>query len=538
MTAGIFVRRHWRGLLILAAFWWTASVLQSTPFAVFLWTCAAGLWVYVWAWRRRKALFAETGERRPFWALMRDWWVERGRRATLLRQWDLACQQSGLHVGKNKRTPTLWRLTSTVDGDFTAVIAPGRIGLVVTDVLKAADRIRQIVGCYEVTVTPLPDPAKAKVCFYWKDSISRVLPLTEMPASKAGQIAYGIRQNGLAAVVLLYLSILIGGLTRHGKSNAVKALIADLINKKVPFRLYISDPKGGMELSDFGLRVGEQLGPMQVVEYVTDEAGTVAMVKRAHAAMLERQRTQKTKDHVPSVESPLTIVLLDELLMLSDMLKKGTAGELGKILFTGAASGFVVWANTQVGHEAELGRCRDLFPQRLCFATRTSQTTDTILGTGAESLGARCSQIHVAGVGYSSAEHSQQMERFRGALVTPEDAECLSRGVVPDGMGRRVVTRHQRYAMYHLWSWEDESGARRLLYVGITDGPKRRLAQHAKDKPWWPEVDPSATGIVWLQDEASARREEALAIEGEMPLYNEVHNGGNPTRRRRLRSVA
>lgn len=532
VTTSQWVRTHHREVaaaLLFAAGW---HFTGSLGFTAFVFALAGVVTVYVWAWRRRRAVHAETGQRVSFPGLIRSWAVEVVRRRQLVRQWRLACQQSGLHTGgKSKAWPWLLGLTATVDGDFTALIKPGRIGLVVTDVMKQTDRIRQIVGCHEVTVTPTGSDT-ARVAFYWRDSMSRVLPLADMPMGKAGQVAYGVRRDGSPATILQHMSVLIGGLTRHGKSVAAQALLADLVRKKVPVQLYISDPKGGMELSAFSRFVGQQMGTLRVVEYVTDEAGTVAMVKRAHKAMLDRQKTQATKNHTPSPESPLVVILLDELLLLTDMLRKGTAGELGKILFTGAAAGFVVWANTQVGHEAELGRCRDLFPQRLCFATRTSQTTDTILGTGAESLGARCSQLHVAGVGYSSAEHSQTMERFRGALVTPEDAEALSRGEVPKGMTRRTATQHRRWALYRLWSWEDDDGGRRLLYVGITNEPKRRLAEHAKSKPWWVEVDPAATDIVWLQDEATARREEALTIRTELPLHNAAHNTGNPVRRR------
>lgn len=73
-------------------------------------------------------------------------------------------------------------------------------------------------------------------------------------------------------------------------------------------------------------------------------------------------------------------------------------------------------------------------------------------------------------------------------------------------------------ALYRL---RDQFGT--LLYVGITDVLERRWKDHAKAKPWWPDV--KVRSIEWLPTRGHALSAEAEAIRTERPLYNVVHNG-------------
>jgi len=79
-----------------------------------------------------------------------------------------------------------------------------------------------------------------------------------------------------------------------------------------------------------------------------------------------------------------------------------------------------------------------------------------------------------------------------------------------------------RTALYRL---RDASG--RLLYVGISEAPLRRWAEHSKDKPWWPLV--TTFTLQWFDSRNRALVAEARAIHTEKPLHNVVHNGdANP----------
>ena len=68
-------------------------------------------------------------------------------------------------------------------------------------------------------------------------------------------------------------------------------------------------------------------------------------------------------------------------------------------------------------------------------------------------------------------------------------------------------------ALYRLY---DATGA--LLYVGITTSLKVRMAQHAADKSWWPEV--TRKTVTWCDDRAEAAKAELVAIRAERPLHN------------------
>lgn len=68
-------------------------------------------------------------------------------------------------------------------------------------------------------------------------------------------------------------------------------------------------------------------------------------------------------------------------------------------------------------------------------------------------------------------------------------------------------------AVYRLY---DFAGV--LLYVGISDNPKRRFAQHADDKGWWYLV--VRWTVEWFETRDAAVAAEARAIREECPAYN------------------
>lgn len=67
-----------------------------------------------------------------------------------------------------------------------------------------------------------------------------------------------------------------------------------------------------------------------------------------------------------------------------------------------------------------------------------------------------------------------------------------------------------------------------LLYIGITNSPPDRFAQHATDKPWWPEV--AHISKEWHPTRPAAEHAEQRAIKRERPRYNIEHNLANPHR--------
>ena len=78
-------------------------------------------------------------------------------------------------------------------------------------------------------------------------------------------------------------------------------------------------------------------------------------------------------------------------------------------------------------------------------------------------------------------------------------------------------------SVYRIWGRDGT-----LLYVGSTTRPPgERVAEHAREKPWWGEVGR------WDAQPVADRvllRVEAAAIRSQRPRYNITHNGRNPHR--------
>lgn len=70
-------------------------------------------------------------------------------------------------------------------------------------------------------------------------------------------------------------------------------------------------------------------------------------------------------------------------------------------------------------------------------------------------------------------------------------------------------------ALYRLYAADGT-----LLYVGITHSLSARFAEHALEKPWWPEV--ARKTVAWCNSRTDALRAEAQAIKDEDPVHNIV----------------
>lgn len=74
-------------------------------------------------------------------------------------------------------------------------------------------------------------------------------------------------------------------------------------------------------------------------------------------------------------------------------------------------------------------------------------------------------------------------------------------------------------------------GPERLLYVGISDSPSCRMANHQSDKWWWWLVDKVEWKKCW--DRSAAESQESSAIASEKPLFNKSQSDLCPWERLR-----
>ncbi len=511
------------------------------------------LWLIVWCalrlvlvgvwWNKRRRLLARHSLPAPsFVTTVRTMREERRRIKYVHKQWAAFCSEHGL-TGVGKIVPRLHKITSTVSGDLTAVITPGKIGVKTTAGMTAVERIRsfapglaEVTGCAEVDVRPIRDQHTAIVTFMWTQPLERILPAAELPRAPEGHIAYGIRRDDKPATIVAGLSVLTSGLTGSGKSSLEWAMLADLNRQGINVDLYASDPKGGIELGVLKELKGDRTSSLYVADYCDNALDTKRLIEACERTMKERQaRQQGRKWTVKDAESePLVILLLDECIEVMATMK--TAGptnnkslpltQLKTIISQGRASGVMVIASTQMAQKEVLGDVRDMFAQRLCLATRSAINTDMVLGDGAEAAGAFCSRIvNRPGIGYSFNETQRNYSLFRAAWCDDDDIKRIALGQTPDGMdtghGKGEVNRST--AVYRFYN-----ANRELLYVGITVDLAARWGQHAASKPWWSEVDMSKTLVTWHPSEAEARQIEEREIKTQYPRYNKQHNGSNP----------
>jgi len=259
--------------------WGAFGVVGGTVLECVLVACALTGWV---AWKSKASGAG-------LWGTAQALNVERKQRARLRKQWPLACRAAHLTSPSTGAEPRLRKVRSQGQGTFTAELWCGRIGVPVQDVQKQIVDLAEVVGCREVAVTHR-GPGVAEIAFHWSDPIGRTLPLVEMPAAPRGQLAYGIRHDGTVASVDMARSLFIGGQTGSGKSTVMWALLADAVRTNTPLRLYVADPKGGVELGVLGDVAGKTGGLIEVRQYAVELADIKKMVESFHGAMKKRQK--------------------------------------------------------------------------------------------------------------------------------------------------------------------------------------------------------------------------------------------------------
>jgi hypothetical protein len=125
------------------------------------------------------------------------------------------------------------------------------------------------------------------------------------------------------------------------------------------------------------------------------------------------------------------MVIIDELLLLQAMLKKGVDSPLGEMLAVGRKAAYTLIGCSQLSQKEVIGDVRDLWPQRVALACRSRELTDAILGPGATAGGAEAHRISetMPGTGfkYVAGLHRGYV-RFRGAYIPDEVADVIAAG--------------------------------------------------------------------------------------------------------------
>jgi S-DNA-T family DNA segregation ATPase FtsK/SpoIIIE len=264
------------------------------------------------------------------------------------------------------------------------------------------------------------------------------LPVPEVPDLDGLPLA--LREDGeFYRLRLTGSHVLVAGATNAGKGSVLWSLIRALAGgvRAGLVELWAFDPKGGMELA---------AGAPLFARFAYEDPDSMAGVLE-EAVKRMRQRAARlrgvTRQHTPTVDEPLIVVVVDELAALTAYLTDRKVRDriresLGLLLSQGRAVGVHVVAALQDPRKDVLP-FRDLFPTRIGLRLTEHEQCDMVLGDGARDRGAVCDRIPETspGIGYVVLDGVREPVRVRFSYLTDDDIRDLGRTYrrLPDDQG-------------------------------------------------------------------------------------------------------
>lgn len=450
------------------------------------------------------------------------------------RDWLKAARAAGLTVpapNNQDQAPPLSNLTilSSTGKTIEFHVNPGKIGRTARNIEDKLDTLLAVFGASQGNVTRLT-PGTALVTIGWEERASyrpHSAPYTDTDTDTdqsrpmdLNPLRIDLDNAGAGAYINLTTSCLIGGASESGKSNTVWHLLSELNRLQIPYRLSVIDPAGGVELNDL-----EQSSRTEA--YVDNARDVEKVVTKFRADMYDRfawMKAQGIRTHLVTEERPLKILVIDELLLCADQLKGGAVSPMGDIISVGRKGRYIVWACSQLGQKDVIGSIRDLFPQRACLRTKTQEMTDAILGSGATGDGAKCHRISRPGQGYVFTDQTGDYQSFQAPLIR-ETLAIANGGIAPPTIPvhtrNKKETNDQRPGRTFVYQLYDSPTTDIPCYVGISNNPRRRFAEHRNHPSgWFDSILSQRTEIREYSTREQALKVEALLIQQHNPKYN------------------
>jgi S-DNA-T family DNA segregation ATPase FtsK/SpoIIIE len=292
-------------------------------------------------------------------------------------------------------------LASKYADHFRVRMLPGQT---VADWVNAGPQLATTLNVSEVRVRPAapgrwskkPPRLVIEVTAIRRDALADTIPLPE-PAEVPDLTALPVAttEDGDAyRLRLLGHHVLIGGATGAGKGSVLWSLIVSLAPgvRSGLVRLYGIDPKS----LEFPYGAG------LFNEVIDGQAAAMADALEHFVEVMERRKAQMrgvSRLHVPTVEEPLIVVIVDELAALTAYTtdkeaKKRIDGALALLLSQGRAMAISVVAAAQDPRKEVLGQ-RALFTTRIGMRLNEAADADMLLGSGARARGALCDRIAI-----------------------------------------------------------------------------------------------------------------------------------------------
>ncbi|UPK75693.1 hypothetical protein MU582_03350 [Nocardioidaceae bacterium SCSIO 66511] len=388
----------------------------------------------LWAWRRPEAF-----RQRVVWRLH-----GRLRRFRLRRRWDGVIAGCGLtgkdpdgsvvfpSVGSVVSSPSMDRFLTRIPagqtiGDWTAKADALAVGL-----NAESCRIRtpgRRAGVMPWTRRRGFERRVVRVELIRHDVLSQpVQPfgVAESPALKRLPVA--LTEDGTPyRLRLLGTHLLIVGQTGAGKGS----VLWSIVNHVAP-----GISSGLVRVVGFDPKFNELTMGAPLFHQLYDGDGSVMAdgLERLVAVNDERKKAMRGRSrlHVPTVDEPFYLVLVDELAaliayMADKAAKKRIEAALSTLLTQGRAQAITVVGAVQDPRK-EILSMRDLFPSRVALSLRTSEQVDMVLGDGARERGALCDQIPLAlpGTGYAVVDGVPDPVRLRFPFTSDEQIRALA----------------------------------------------------------------------------------------------------------------
>jgi DNA segregation ATPase FtsK/SpoIIIE, S-DNA-T family len=360
------------------------------------------------------------------------------------RRWQPACVTADLTVRRRtaEYLPELRAVTSTDQVDRLRVrMLPGQT---VLDWSEAGEQLAQTFGVLDVRAHTGRRHEVELLCLV-RDPLDRTVDL--IPGDKTGHVdlsalVVGVREDGQPLTLpVLGSHLLVAGVTGAGKGSVIWATIAALgpAIRDRSVLVWAIDPKGGAELMPgaalfdrfvYGGQTANGAPWQTQIADLLDEAVTAMQTRLAN------MRARGIRKHVPTVDEPLLLLVVDEVASITayvnePALRRRIENAVSLILSQGRAPAVSLLLATQDPRK-EVLVMRDLVPLRVALRT-AEPVADLILGPEARARGARTEQIDPAlpGVGYVLDEGQAEPLRVRFAYADDQAIERLAELFAP-----------------------------------------------------------------------------------------------------------
>ncbi|MEU3455673.1 FtsK/SpoIIIE domain-containing protein [Micromonospora sp. NPDC006766] len=431
--------------LWLALSWWGAKAVgRMTVLAGRYWYVTApatGLtWLYAeYGWAGPALTVGGVGSAAAGWwyghrpsFLRFGWWpvLSRYRRMVYRHRWHAAMATAKLAVAFDRHTVLPVLKTVRCGAGVDVVTVRMVTGQIPDDFAKVAERLAHTFGVRQVKATPSNRPDVVLLHLFRGDPLAKLvrpLPVPAVPEFTA--LPVGRREDGDCYDLRLFgTQVLVVGATGSGKGSViwsvVRSLAAGVASGLV--QIWGLDPKGGMELG---------MGAPMFTRFARkDYAAMCELIEEAATVAKDRAANLygRTRQHTPTPDEPLIVLVIDELANLTAyltdrQLKDRIKAALSILLSQGRAVGVHVVAAIQDPRK-EVLPFRDLFPTRIGLRLAEAAQVDLVLGDGMRDRGALCDRIpqSLPGVGFVAIDGNPTPMRVRFSYLTDDEIRDMA----------------------------------------------------------------------------------------------------------------